>query len=122
MDKKRLEYYKKKLAVRREELMKTIARTQEEGRTADEFVSFLAGVRARPFPVTIAGVGAFGGRDPRVLWAGVEAGEPLDTLHPSGARNPGGSPWLSSANSIRTFVPSSNGSNVNTVSIRVPAL
>ena len=36
MDKKRLEYYKKKLAVRREELMKTIARTQEEGRTADE--------------------------------------------------------------------------------------
>jgi DnaK suppressor protein len=36
MDKKRLEYYKKKLATRREELMKTIARTQEEGRTADE--------------------------------------------------------------------------------------
>src|SRR5277367_3720019 len=36
MDKKRLEYYKKKLAIRREELMKTIARTQEEGRTADE--------------------------------------------------------------------------------------
>src|ERR1700749_477201 len=36
MDKKRLEYYKKKLAVLREELMKTIARTQEEGRTADE--------------------------------------------------------------------------------------
>ena len=36
MDKKRLEYYKKKLLTRREELMKTIARTQEEGRTADE--------------------------------------------------------------------------------------
>jgi DnaK suppressor protein len=36
MDKKRLEYYKKKLQTRREELMKTIARTQEEGRTADE--------------------------------------------------------------------------------------
>jgi DnaK suppressor protein len=36
MDKKRLEYYKKKLATRREELMKTIARTQEEGRTADD--------------------------------------------------------------------------------------
>ena len=52
-----------------------------DGRTADEFVSFLAGVRARPFPVTIAGVGAFGGRDPRVLWAGVEAGGPLDALH-----------------------------------------
>ena len=36
MDKKRLEYYKKKLLTRREELMKTIARTQEEGRTADD--------------------------------------------------------------------------------------
>jgi RNA polymerase-binding transcription factor DksA len=30
MDKKRLDYYKKKLLARREELMKTIARTQEE--------------------------------------------------------------------------------------------
>src|SRR5215471_5845379 len=36
MDKKRLDYYKKKLLARREELTKTIARTQEEGRTADE--------------------------------------------------------------------------------------
>lgn len=36
MDKKRLDYYKKKLLVRREELLKTIARTAEEGRAADE--------------------------------------------------------------------------------------
>jgi len=36
MDKKRLDYYKKKLLTRREELMKTIARTQEEGRSADD--------------------------------------------------------------------------------------
>jgi DnaK suppressor protein len=36
MDKKRLEYYKKKLATRREELLRTIARTQQEGREADE--------------------------------------------------------------------------------------
>ena len=36
MDKKRLEYYKKKLLTRREELLKTIARTEEEGRTADD--------------------------------------------------------------------------------------
>ena len=35
MDKKRLEYYKK-LQARREELIKTIARTEEEGRTADD--------------------------------------------------------------------------------------
>jgi DnaK suppressor protein len=36
MDKKRLEYFKKKLSARREELLKTIARTQEEGRAADD--------------------------------------------------------------------------------------
>ncbi len=36
MDKKRLEYYKKKLLAKREELLKIIARTVEEGRTADE--------------------------------------------------------------------------------------
>ena len=52
-----------------------------DGRAADEFVDFLAGVRARPFEVTVKGVGAFGGRDPRVLWAGVEAGEPLEALY-----------------------------------------
>ncbi len=36
MDKKRLDYYKKKLQARREELMRIIARTEEEGRTADD--------------------------------------------------------------------------------------
>src|SRR5262245_44027696 len=36
MDKKRLDYYKKKLQGMREDLLKTIARTEEEGRTADE--------------------------------------------------------------------------------------
>ena len=36
MDKKRLEYYKKKLATRREELVRGIARTEQEGREADE--------------------------------------------------------------------------------------
>ena len=36
MDKKRLEYYKKKLLARREDLLKTIARTEEEGRQADD--------------------------------------------------------------------------------------
>src|SRR6202022_310117 len=36
IDKKRLEYYKKKLVTRREELLKSIARTEEEGRTADD--------------------------------------------------------------------------------------
>jgi len=36
MEKKRLEYYKKKLQARRDELMKSIARTEEAGREADE--------------------------------------------------------------------------------------
>jgi DnaK suppressor protein len=36
VDKKRLEYYKKKLQTRREELVKAIARTGQEGREADE--------------------------------------------------------------------------------------
>lgn len=36
MDKKRVEYYKKKLQAKREELLKIIARTEEEGRSADE--------------------------------------------------------------------------------------
>jgi DnaK suppressor protein len=36
IDKKRLDYYKKKLMARREELMRTIARTEEEGRQADD--------------------------------------------------------------------------------------
>ncbi len=36
MDKKRSEYFKKKLQARREDLIKAIARTEEAGRTADE--------------------------------------------------------------------------------------
>jgi DnaK suppressor protein len=36
MDKKRLEYYKKKLQAKREELLRNIARTEEEGRSADD--------------------------------------------------------------------------------------
>ena len=63
-----------------------------DGRTADEFVDFLAGVRARPFTVSIAGVGAFGGREPRVLWAGVEAGEPLDAHYRANDRAARGLP------------------------------
>ena len=36
MDKKRLDYYKKKLTTRREELLRNIARTEQEGRQADD--------------------------------------------------------------------------------------
>jgi RNA 2',3'-cyclic 3'-phosphodiesterase len=57
-----------------------------DGRTADEFAEFLAGIRVRPFQVTIADLGAFGGRDPRTLWAGVQAGPELEALHRANER------------------------------------
>lgn len=40
-----------------------------DGRTADDFADQLAEIGAAPFPVSIVGAGAFGGRDPRALWA-----------------------------------------------------
>lgn len=52
-----------------------------DGRTADDFADALAEVRARPFTLAVQGVGAFGGREPRVLWAGVAAGPELDALY-----------------------------------------
>lgn len=52
-----------------------------DGRTADELADQLADVTVRPFIVTIAGAGAFGGRDPRVLWAGVEMSRELEALY-----------------------------------------
>jgi len=63
-----------------------------DARTADEFAELLANVRAQPFALSIQGVGAFGGRDPRVLWAGVEAPEALEALqraHDRAARGAG---------------------------------
>jgi 2'-5' RNA ligase len=52
-----------------------------DGRTADEFVSLLAGIRATPIELTVSGVGSFGGRESRILWAGVSAGAELDALY-----------------------------------------
>jgi 2'-5' RNA ligase len=52
-----------------------------DGRTADDFADALAEVRGRPFPVCVEGTGAFGGREPRVLWAGVAAAPELDALY-----------------------------------------
>ena len=50
-------------------------------RTADDFADQLAQVSFEPFSVSIAGAGAFGGRDPRVLWAGVEPSLELQALY-----------------------------------------
>ena len=52
-----------------------------DNRQADELVGFLDGIAADPFELSLREVGAFGGREPRVIWAGVEAGAGLDQLH-----------------------------------------
>jgi 2'-5' RNA ligase len=40
-----------------------------------------ATVRFVPFPVTLAGLGTFGGANPRVLWLGADGGAALVDLH-----------------------------------------
>jgi RNA 2',3'-cyclic 3'-phosphodiesterase len=57
-----------------------------DARTASAFAEELADIRGKPFAVTIKGVGAFGGRDTRVLWAGVEAGGELAALYRANER------------------------------------
>ncbi|MGE0698714.1 MAG: RNA 2',3'-cyclic phosphodiesterase [Hyphomicrobiaceae bacterium] len=52
-----------------------------DNRQADELVSFLDGIDQPGFEVTVRDVGAFGGNEPRVVWAGVEGGEALAQLH-----------------------------------------
>ncbi len=57
-----------------------------DGRTADDLADLLADVSVPSFMAAIADCGAYGGRDPRVLWAGVEAGPELDALHRANER------------------------------------
>jgi 2'-5' RNA ligase len=57
-----------------------------DGRMADDFADQLAEVSSAPFPVSITGAGAFGGRDPRVLWAGVNTSPQLDALYRANER------------------------------------
>ena len=66
-----------------------------DGRTADEVADFLGGIRTRPFQMTIEDLGAFGGRDPHTLWAGVKRQDELDSLqyaHERAARAAGLAP------------------------------
>ncbi len=51
-----------------------------DNRTAHEFADFLADIEVSAFPMRLVGLGTFGGREPRTLWAGVEAGEELQRL------------------------------------------
>jgi RNA 2',3'-cyclic 3'-phosphodiesterase len=55
-------------------------------RTADEFADQLAQVSFELFTINIAGAGAFGGRGPRVLWAGVESSPELQSLYRANER------------------------------------
>ncbi len=51
-----------------------------DNRTASEFADSLAGIEVSAFPMRLVGLGTFGGRDPRIIWVGVEAGEELERL------------------------------------------
>jgi 2'-5' RNA ligase len=53
---------------------------------ADEIVSALARVAFDPFELRITGLGVFGGREPRSLFAGVADSEPLNALQRASER------------------------------------
>lgn len=63
-----------------------------DNRVADEFAGFLDEIETPSFEIRISGIGAFGGRAPRAIWAGVEGGEALALLqraHERAARSAG---------------------------------
>lgn len=51
-----------------------------DNRTAREFSDLLGNIEAIAFELTLSGLGAFGGNDPRVIWAGVAGSRELDAL------------------------------------------
>ena len=51
-----------------------------DDRVACEFADQLAEIRAPAFELRFDGLGSFGGRKPRALWAGIDASEPLTGL------------------------------------------
>lgn len=51
-----------------------------DGRTARDLADLLAGIHQEPFELRIKGLGAFGGREPRTIYAAVAANEPLERL------------------------------------------
>lgn len=51
-----------------------------ENHIAADFADALESIDVPPFEIRLEGLGAFGGNDPRVLWAGVEAGPELEAL------------------------------------------
>ncbi len=53
---------------------------EAEGAQAGEIIRALAGVRAAPFTLRLAGIGSFGRKRPRAVWAGVEDSTELELL------------------------------------------
>jgi len=51
-----------------------------EGHVADEIANALDRVRRPSFPLALSGVGAFGGKKPHAVWAGVAATPDLNAL------------------------------------------
>ena len=52
-----------------------------DNRVAEDFASFLAGIEQEPFELRLTEVGAFGGREPRIIHAAADGGEALEALH-----------------------------------------
>lgn len=51
-----------------------------DNRQARELADFLSAIEVHAFEMRLEGLGTFGGREPRSLWAGVSAGSELDAL------------------------------------------
>ncbi len=51
-----------------------------EGRLAREFIDFLGNVEADAFELRLDGLGTFGGKDPRSIWAAVSPNPALEAL------------------------------------------
>ena len=51
-----------------------------DNRTAEDFAGFLAEIEQDPFELRLIEVAAFGGREPRVIHAAADGGEPLEAL------------------------------------------
>jgi 2'-5' RNA ligase len=51
-----------------------------DNRAAEEFAGFLAEIAIPAFEVRIGELGSFGGREPRIVFAAADGGEPLEQL------------------------------------------
>lgn len=51
-----------------------------DGVTAERFDDALSKIKSLPFELTLEGLGVFGGKKPRAVWAGVQSNTALDAL------------------------------------------